>query len=91
MPIETCPCMRSIWTWPESVAAGAYLAAAEAAGNEYRAEQALSLARRGLELPGEEATRASLANLSGEVQQGLGRTEEADIRLSQGGRCVPRR
>ena len=58
-------------------AAGAYLAAAEAAGNEYRAEQALSLARRGLELPGEEATRASLANLSGEVQQGLGRTEEA--------------
>ena len=58
-------------------AAGAYLAAAEAAANEYRAEQALSLARRGLELPGEEATRASLANLSGEVQQGLGRTEEA--------------
>jgi class 3 adenylate cyclase/tetratricopeptide (TPR) repeat protein len=58
-------------------AARAYLAAAEAASNGYRAEQALSLAQRGLELPGEDALRASLANLSGELQQGLGRTEAA--------------
>jgi class 3 adenylate cyclase/tetratricopeptide (TPR) repeat protein len=58
-------------------AASAYLAAAEAAANGYRAEHALSLAQRGLELPGEEVTRASLVNLLGELQQGLGRTEAA--------------
>jgi tetratricopeptide (TPR) repeat protein len=58
-------------------AASAYLAAAEAAANGYQAEQALSLAQRGLELPGEDAMRASLANLSAELQQGLGRTEAA--------------
>ena len=58
-------------------AARAYLAAAEAASNGYRVEQALSLAQRGLDLPGEKATLASLASLSGELQQGLGRTEAA--------------
>jgi tetratricopeptide (TPR) repeat protein len=58
-------------------ATSAYLAAAEAAANGYQAEQALSLAQRGLELPGEDAMRASLANLLGELQQGHGRTEAA--------------
>jgi len=58
-------------------AAAAYLAAAESAAAAYRTEQALSLARRGLALVGADAARASLACLSGELQQGLGRTEEA--------------
>ena len=58
-------------------AAAAYLAAAEAAAAAYSAEQALSLAERGLALAHADTTRASLASLSGELQQGLGRTEEA--------------
>ncbi|HTO66445.1 MAG TPA: adenylate/guanylate cyclase domain-containing protein [Bradyrhizobium sp.] len=58
-------------------AAMAYLAAAESATAAYRTEQALSLAQRGLALVGADPTRASLASLSGELQQGLGRTEEA--------------
>jgi class 3 adenylate cyclase/tetratricopeptide (TPR) repeat protein len=58
-------------------AAEAYLAAAESTATAYRTEQALSLARRGLALAGTDTTRASLANLSGELLQGLGRTEEA--------------
>jgi tetratricopeptide (TPR) repeat protein len=37
----------------------------------------LSLARRGLALAGADATRVGLANLSGELSQGHGRTEEA--------------
>jgi class 3 adenylate cyclase/tetratricopeptide (TPR) repeat protein len=55
----------------------AYLAAAESTATAYRTEQALSLVRRGLELAGADATRVGLANLSGELSQGLGRTEEA--------------
>ena len=58
-------------------AAAAYLAAAESAAAAYRTEQALSLAQRGLALVGADATRASLGSLSGELHQGLGRTEEA--------------
>ena len=58
-------------------ATGAYLAAAESAATAYRIEQALSLAQRGVRLDGASDIRASLASLSGELQQGLGRTEEA--------------
>jgi class 3 adenylate cyclase/tetratricopeptide (TPR) repeat protein len=58
-------------------AAAAYLAAAESAAASYRSEPALSLARRGLQLAKDEATRVPLANLSGELLHGLGRTEEA--------------
>jgi class 3 adenylate cyclase/tetratricopeptide (TPR) repeat protein len=57
--------------------AEAYLAAAEAAAAAYSTEQALSLAERGLALGRADATRVSLASLSGEMRQGLGRTEEA--------------
>ena len=68
----------------DSGAAVAYLAAAEAAAVAYRTEQALSLAQRGLVLSGADACRASLASLSGELQQGLGRTTEAisDFRMA---------
>jgi len=58
-------------------AADAYLAAAESGAASYRTEQALSIARRGVALANDIATRVSLANLSGELLQGLGRTEEA--------------
>jgi class 3 adenylate cyclase/tetratricopeptide (TPR) repeat protein len=58
-------------------AALAYLKAAEAAAAAYHTEQALSFAQRGLVLSNDDLTRASLASLSGELQQGLGRTEEA--------------
>jgi class 3 adenylate cyclase/tetratricopeptide (TPR) repeat protein len=58
-------------------AAAAYLAAAEAAAAAYRTEQALTLARRGVALTAAESTRAALASLAGEMQQGLGRTEDA--------------
>jgi tetratricopeptide (TPR) repeat protein len=73
----------------DTTAAGAYLMAAEAAANAYRAEQALSLAQRGLELAREEVTRSSLANLSGELQQGLGRTEEAISNFRKAADVVP--
>ena len=58
-------------------AADAYRAAAEAAAADYRSELALDLASRGLALAAPAATRVALANLSGELLQGLGRTEEA--------------
>ncbi|HSY85927.1 MAG TPA: adenylate/guanylate cyclase domain-containing protein [Verrucomicrobiae bacterium] len=58
-------------------AADAYRAAAEAAAADYRSELALDLASRGLALAAAPATRVALANLSGELLQGLGRTEEA--------------
>jgi class 3 adenylate cyclase/tetratricopeptide (TPR) repeat protein len=58
-------------------AAGAHLAAAESTAAVYRIDQALSLAQRGLALPGSDLVRTSLANLSGELLQGIGRTEEA--------------
>ena len=58
-------------------AADAYLAAAEAAASAYRTDQALPLAQRGLALAGAEATRVSLASLSGELLQGIGRTDES--------------
>ena len=58
-------------------AAAAYLAAAETAAAGYRTGQALHLAERGLALPSEAATRVALANLAGELLQGLGRTEAA--------------
>jgi class 3 adenylate cyclase/tetratricopeptide (TPR) repeat protein len=73
----------------DPAATDAYLVAAEAAANAYRAEQALSLAQRGLELASEEVTRASLANLSGELQQGLGRTEEAISSFRKAGDVAP--
>jgi len=55
----------------------AYLAAAEAQAASYRPEEALALAARGLALDGDAVRRAGLASLSGELLQGLGRTEEA--------------
>jgi tetratricopeptide (TPR) repeat protein len=58
-------------------AAAAYLAAAGSAAAAYRAEQALALAQRGVTLAADDATRAALASLAGEAQQGLGRTEDA--------------
>ncbi len=58
-------------------AASAYLAAAEAAAASFRTQQALALAERGLALAGGAPARVSLASLSGELRQGLGRTEEA--------------
>ncbi len=61
----------------DAEAAGAYLAAAESTAAAYRTDQALSLAQRGLALAGADATRLSLASLSGELLQGLGRTGEA--------------
>jgi tetratricopeptide (TPR) repeat protein len=58
-------------------AAAAYLAAAQADAAAYRTEQALTLALRGLVLVSDDAARASLASLAGELHQGLGQTEEA--------------
>lgn len=58
-------------------AAAAYRAAAEAAAASHRSVEALDLASRGLALAVEPELRAALANLVGELQQGLGRTEEA--------------
>jgi class 3 adenylate cyclase/tetratricopeptide (TPR) repeat protein len=58
-------------------AAPAYLAAAEAATAGYRSVEALDLASRGLALAAAPETRTALANLVGELQQGLGRTEQA--------------
>lgn len=61
----------------DPAAAAAYLAAAESAAAAYRTEPALALAERGLALAPTDAVRAALASLSGEVRQGLGRTEDA--------------
>src|SRR5262249_12546382 len=58
-------------------AAAAYLAAAESTAAVYRIDQALSLAERGLALSQAGPVRASLANLVGELLQGMGRTKEA--------------
>jgi class 3 adenylate cyclase/tetratricopeptide (TPR) repeat protein len=58
-------------------AAAAYLAAAEAAAAGYRSVEALDLANRGLAVAAEPELRAALANLVGDLQQVLGRTEQA--------------
>ncbi|HEX3064181.1 MAG TPA: adenylate/guanylate cyclase domain-containing protein [Dongiaceae bacterium] len=55
----------------------AYLAAAESTAAAYRIDQALSLAQRGLSLPADDVVRSALANLSGELLQGMARTKEA--------------
>ena len=61
----------------DPAAAEAYLAAAESAAAAWRIEPALSLSERGLALATTDVTRAALASLSGELRQGLGRTEDA--------------
>jgi class 3 adenylate cyclase len=61
----------------DPTAPAAFLTAAVAAAGAYRSEEALDLARRGLALAAPAATRVALANLCGELLQGLGRTEEA--------------
>jgi class 3 adenylate cyclase/tetratricopeptide (TPR) repeat protein len=60
---------------PEAPAA--YLAAAESTAAVYRIDQALSLAQRGLGLAEPGGVRTALANLAGELLQGMGRTGEA--------------
>ncbi|HEY2890476.1 MAG TPA: adenylate/guanylate cyclase domain-containing protein, partial [Dongiaceae bacterium] len=58
-------------------ASAAYLAAAESTAAVYRIDQALSLAQRGLGLAETGGVRTALANLAGELLQGMGRTGEA--------------
>ncbi len=58
-------------------AAAAYLVAAESTAGAYRIDQAVSLAQRGVALAQAGPVRTSLANLAGELLQGVGRTAEA--------------